>query len=246
MDVVISVDVEQDCPPFLHSYSGVANGGLQYLMDIFEQTEIKASFFVGADVIKLYPNLIQKLETRGHEIGCHGLNHRRFDQMSYHESEANIRDATRILGQYLSHPVRSFRAPNLHFPREYLSILKAQGYVVDSSIARYKEPSLCFNPLKRIWVEDKIIRIPVTITSFCLRFDCSSFLHWISLLSLNPLVLFVHPWEFIDFTKAPIRWDCRFRTGLYARRVLLKLIHFLKRQNAKFKTIAQIADDYMK
>ncbi|MFQ6042104.1 MAG: polysaccharide deacetylase family protein [Candidatus Poribacteria bacterium] len=124
MDVVISVDVEQDCPPFLHSCRGAANSGLQYLMDIFELTGIKVSFFVGADVVKLYPNFIQGLEIQGHEIGCHDFEHRRFDQMSYCEAEANIRDATRILGQYLSHPVRSFRAPNLHFPKEYLSILK--------------------------------------------------------------------------------------------------------------------------
>ncbi|MFQ6042103.1 MAG: hypothetical protein ACE5PV_14700 [Candidatus Poribacteria bacterium] len=117
---------------------------------------------------------------------------------------------------------------------------------MDSSVARYKELSLRFNPLKRIWVEEQIVRIPVSVTSSCLRFDCSSLLRWISLLGPNPLVLFIHPWEFIDLTKAPIRWDCRFRTELYARGALQRLIHLLKRQNANFKTIAQIAGDYTK
>jgi len=28
-----------------------------------------------------------------------------------------------------------------------------------------------------------------------------------------PIVLFVHPWEFIDLRMEKIRYDCRFRTG---------------------------------
>ena len=29
----------------------------------------------------------------------------------------------------------------------------------------------------------------------------------------RPVVLFVHPWEFIDLTRSQIPFDCRYRTG---------------------------------
>ena len=37
--------------------------------------DIKAAFFVVADVVDHYPGLVESIVERGHEIGCHGLHH---------------------------------------------------------------------------------------------------------------------------------------------------------------------------
>ena len=40
----------------------------------------------------------------------------------------------------------------------------------------------------------------------------------------DPVVLFVHPWEFVDLTRERLRYDCRFRTGDVALRCLREVI----------------------
>ena len=60
----------------------------------------------------------------------------------------------------LSPTIRSFRAPNLKFPLEYVAILQENGFKIDSSIAKYKPPF----PGKSYMTED-IMRIPASITS---------------------------------------------------------------------------------
>ncbi|NAT10300.1 hypothetical protein C4E22_01895 [ANME-1 cluster archaeon AG-394-G06] len=41
---------------------------------MLDDFDIKATFFVAADVVEHYPGLVESIVERGHEIGCHGLN----------------------------------------------------------------------------------------------------------------------------------------------------------------------------
>jgi hypothetical protein len=51
------------------------------------------------------------------------------------------------------------------------------------------------------------------------------------LLSLrDPVVLFVHPWEFVDLTQERLRLDCRFRTGAIALQCLREVIQLFQRR----------------
>jgi hypothetical protein len=50
----------------------------------------------------------------------------------------------------------------------------------------------------------------------------------------DPVVLFVHPWEFVDLTRERLRLDCRFKTGEPARTCLQDCIRFFKRRDATF------------
>ena len=42
---------------------------------MLDEFDIKATFFVVADVVDHYPGLVESIVERGHEIGCHGLHH---------------------------------------------------------------------------------------------------------------------------------------------------------------------------
>jgi hypothetical protein len=63
---------------------------------------------------------------------------------------------------------------------------------------------------------------------------------WLARLS-DPVVLFVHPWEFVDLTRERLRWDCRFRTGDVALRCLREVIASFRRRGARFLTIRELA-----
>ncbi|MGH8491221.1 MAG: polysaccharide deacetylase family protein, partial [Gammaproteobacteria bacterium] len=77
---VISVDVEQDCPPFLDSMRGVEEG-LPRLLAMFAAEGVSATFFSTGRIAELYPQRVREICAGGHELGGHGYSHRRFDHM---------------------------------------------------------------------------------------------------------------------------------------------------------------------
>jgi hypothetical protein len=62
---------------------------------------------------------------------------------------------------------------------------------------------------------------------------------WLLALS-DPVVLFVHPWEFVDLTRERLRYDCRFRTGEPALRCLREVIELYRRHGATFVTMREL------
>lgn len=230
-NITITVDVEEDCPPMLTSTRGMEEG-LPKLLDLFKKEGVKATFFVTGMMAEQYPNLICRIPGEGHELGCHGYTHARFDRMEEEEARIALKQAGKVLRQFEKRLV-SFRAPNLQFPRDYLKFLEEEGFLYDSSIAAYKPP---FSQSK---VEGKIIRIPATITSSFIRLP-AGFVIPLLKLSESP-VIFVHPWEFVDMSGMPIRPDCKFNTGEKALHNLQTLIRAFKAENCLFLTLEERA-----
>jgi hypothetical protein len=123
--------------------------------------------------------------------------------------------------------VISFRAPNLRFPERYLPLLEEQGFVVDSSQAKYK--SAYYTSRARTTLR----RIPASMTSSVLRLPRWIRDPWLASLA-SPVVLFVHPWEFVDLRHERLRLDCRFATGEPALRAILEVVTLFRRRGATF------------
>ena len=228
--ICLSVDVEEDCPPYLNTHRGV-NEGLVRLLELFEAEGVKGTFFVTGEIARTYPELIWEIVTKGHELGSHGLRHLPFDSLDADTAARDIRDSMSLLSPFF--PVVSFRAPNLRFPEAYLEFLADSGFNIDSSQAKYKWSYYCNT------VSTAIQRVPVSTTSSVLRLP-----DWIRLPILNalasPVVLFVHPWEFVDLRRERLRLDCRFRTGPVALECFKSVIQFFKKKQARFLTIGEL------
>jgi len=229
---VLSFDVEQDCPPYLASTRGMEEG-LPRILDMLSEEGAKATFFFTAEMARKFPSLVRRVIDEGHELGSHGYMHERLDKLSPSEARRFLEKATAVLRRYSS--IRSFRAPNLQLPGELLPVLEKLGYVVDSSLARYKPP---FPRGAR--TAGGLVRLPVSVTSSVLR------LPWrLQRLIHNalapPLVYFSHPWEYVDMRSAPIRLDCRFNTGDAALDLLRRLIRFLRGNGYTITTVCKAA-----
>ncbi len=230
MRAFFTIDAEQDCPPFRSSFRGIEDG-LPKLLEVLKQKNVLATFFVTGDVARRYPSTIQEIAEGGHEIGCHGDTHARFDHMSYGEAESEIQSATETLREF--YPVISFRAPNLQLPKRYLRILAANGYLIDSSEGRHKKPWL------KVRKELGVLRVPVSTTSLVLRLSPmlrTLFLRWMK----DPVVLFVHPWEFVDIQCEKLRLDCRWRTGAYSLGAISQTIDYFHKNHASFQPLCTI------
>lgn len=221
-----SADVEQDCPPYLTSTRGMSEG-MPRILDLLGELGVSGTFFTTGEMARKFPAIMRRLVAEGHELACHGDLHRDFTTLDEAEALAELRvacDTLRTFG-----PVVSFRAPYLRFPARYLPLLVEHGLRIDSSIARYK-----FGPDHRPAAPvPGLVRVPASATSSVLRLPAFLRSPWLAALK-PPLMLFIHPWEAVDFRASTLRRDCRFRTGEPALAAWRDVLSNLKTKGAQF------------
>ena len=229
--VCFTIDAEPDCPPFLWSWRGIEEGAPK-LFDLLDELSVPATFFTTGDTAAHYPSFAAEVVERGHELGCHGHSHRSFMDMSVEEARNELSESSSILRDF--GVVTSFRAPYLQLPEPFVPLLKEHGYLLDSSLAKYKVAYW------RRWHSSGLIRVPASITSSWLRLP-PKIRDPILRSRKTPLVLFVHPWEFVDLRKTGIRWDCRAGTGLHALSAIKDVIELLKAEGVHFSHMRDLA-----
>lgn len=225
--VYLTVDVEPDCPPYLWTWRGIEEG-MPLLLALLAEEGVPATCFVTGATAERYPDLVRAIVAAGHEVGCHGYTHGAFSDFSTSEAEREIRSTNSLLRAFA--PVVSFRAPYLRLPERFLPLLAADGIAVDASRSRYKrhEP-----PNRDV---PQVARLAASITSSALRLPQIMRDPWLRMLA-DPVVLFVHPWEFVDLTRTRLRLDCRFRTGRPALESLRAAIRLLRRRETSFELV---------
>ena len=197
----------------------------------FADLGIRATYFTTGEVATRYPDAVRALVRDGHELACHGVSHTAFDALGEAEARREIDDSSRLLRTFA--PVTSFRAPYLRFPEPYVRLLEDASFTLDSSLAKYKWA------YRAPRIPTSLTRIPASMTSSVLRIPSLIRDPWLLALR-DPVVLFVHPWEFVDLTNEDLRYDCRFRTGPVALRALREVITLFQRRAARFVTMREL------
>ena len=229
--VAFTVDLEPDCPPYLRGYRGIEHG-LPALLDLLQQLNVPATFFTTGDVAERYASAIDGVVARGHELACHGMSHTAFTSLDRDAARDEIVRSAEILREFSS--VTSFRAPYLRFPDSYLDLLEASQFELDSSQALYK--AAYYRPRART----RVRRVPASVTSSVLRLPAMMRRAYLATLS-SPIVLFVHPWEFVDLRREKLRWDCRFKTGDVALRCVREVLEEYAGRGARFVRMRELA-----
>ena len=230
LDVCITVDMEPDCPPFLWTWRGMGEGAPK-LLDLFARHGVSTTCFTTGDSAAKFPDVAARIVADGHELASHGQTHTPFPKLDRDKARWEIETSANILRQFGD--VTSFRAPNLLFPHEYLGLLEDNGFTLDSSDGKHK-PNWWFGPPSP---QTTLTRIPASCTSSALRIPRVVRDRFLNSL-VSPVVLFVHPWEFVDLTREKLRYDCRFRTGDFALSALESVIELFKARGARFLTVA--------
>jgi len=221
--------VEQDAPPYLHTFKGIQKG-LPKILAVLREKNVKATFFTTGEVAEKFPNAVEEIVQDGHELGSHGYDHKRFDKMSYEEAKNNVERSLDVLSSF--YDVVSFRAPNLKFPLDYYEILEENGIKYASSQAVYKGWKRGITKINGVLV------IPATATSIFFRLP-KGILERIVQRSGSPVVLFSHPWEYsgVRVWRPDLWWNA----GDYAVRRLSEFIEWAKDRKYQFKTVKEYA-----
>ena len=229
--VCFTVDAEPDCPPYLWGWRGMEEGAPP-LLDLLRDEGVPSTVFITGDAARRYPEAVRRVVDEGHELASHGMTHTPFPILPPEAAEREIRETSALLRAYA--PVTAFRAPNLRLPDRYLPVLEADGYRVDSSRGVYKPAHW------RPSAPTALARIPASVTSSWLRLPRAIRDPFLRRLD-DPVVLFVHPWEFVDLRDQPIPWDCRAGTGPAALDAVRSALSLFKEEGARFATLSAVA-----
>ncbi|WP_434362091.1 DUF3473 domain-containing protein [Parasalinivibrio latis] len=106
------------------------------LLDLFENHNVKATFFVLGWVAERCPALVAEIHQKGHEIACHGFHHQRVTELDRHGFEADVSRAKLLLESITGEAVRGYRAPSfsINTSNEWaFSVLAEMGFTFSSS-----------------------------------------------------------------------------------------------------------------
>ncbi len=82
------------------------------LLELFEQNNVKSTFFTLGWVAERYPNLIADIVKQGHELASHGTSHRRATEMSRAEFFSDVERSKKILEDVSGEAIAGYRAPS--------------------------------------------------------------------------------------------------------------------------------------
>lgn len=109
--------------------------GLPRLLSVLDEYDVKATFFIPGEVALRYPDEVKQIAQRGHEIGCHGLEHELLAHLPNGTQEEVIRTAKEILMEKTGCEVNGFRMPEGEMTEDTLKIVKELGFKYSSSLS---------------------------------------------------------------------------------------------------------------
>ena len=220
--------------------SGRVERNCDAILEMFDEADVKATFFTLGWVAQRQPALLRRIAEAGHELASHGWDHARVHTMDRASFAADLDKSRKAIEDAAGVEVTGYRAPSFSIdqrtPWAYMALAE-QGFTYSSSVAPIthdhygwrEAPRFAFRPLP--WSD--LLEIPVTTAEFAGRRLAAggggffrvlpyAFSRW-AIRQVNnrdgrPAVFYFHPWE-IDpqqprVTAASLRSKLRHYTNL--------------------------------
>ncbi len=188
------------------------------VLAIFDEFEVRATFFVLGWVGERHPDLVRRIAARGHEVASHGYAHRLIYDQTRSAFRDDVRRAKALLEDASGRRVSGYRAPSYSItPRSLwaLDILLEEGHEYDASIFpirhdRYGIPVSGRAPYVLERGRGSLVEVPGSTTRVgplnlpvagggyfrLLPYRWTSWgLSRINRLERRPAVFYLHPWE---------------------------------------------------
>jgi len=233
------------------------------ILALFQQANIKATFFILGWVAERHPTLIKEIKAQGHEIASHGYSH----QLIYNQTEQVFREETakskKILEDLIQTPITGYRAASYSITHQSLWALDALaelGFTWDSSIFpvhhdRYGIPSSPRSPyIIKTNTGQQLTEFPLTTANIFgqsipaagggyFRQYPYSLSRWLfnraSQNQTQAQIFYLHPWE-VDPAQPKVEglsWLSRFRHYTNLDRCLPRLRRMVN--DFSFGTVSQ-------
>jgi polysaccharide deacetylase family protein (PEP-CTERM system associated) len=233
------------------------------LLELLDEYQTKATFFVLGWVAERFPQLVRSIEQSGHEVASHGYAHRRIYTQTPEQFQQETRRSKQVLEDLTGRPILGYRAASYSITHKSLwalEILREEGFVYDSSIFPIHHDRYGIPDFKRFChvldghATGKLVEFPISTLRLAgtnipiagggyLRFFPYTFIRWglrrINQKELQPALVYLHPWE-IDpgQPRIPAAALARFRQYVNLAKTQDRLIRLL--QDFRFGTMAAV------
>ncbi len=236
-------------------------------LDLLDQLQIKATFFVLATALKRNTDIVKEIARRGHSIGCHGFDHDLLYNKNTKQFTREVAEAKKLIEQVIDSEIIGYRASCFSMERDKLDALFDVGYQYDSSYIKFEQHALYRNlDLTGFKKLDDLVygkegvfqyEIPtLKIGKVSLPISGGGYLrlfpYWLLYFLLkiyarqqNNFLLYLHPFE-LTTVKLPyskeVTWKERFRASVGRKgnmKKLRKVLKLLASTGAEFRTLDQ-------
>lgn len=224
------------------------------LLDLLAELNVRASFFILADVLDEVKPFLPRLRAAGHEVASHGSHHRLAYEQTADEFRADIAAAKRRIEDAWGEAIAGYRAPSWSIGpanKHYLQAIADAGYHYDASLLPFRTYLYGYPDAPRAPFQPRIdgrllplVEVPGTTArlwgkvipfagGFYLRALPAALLKRLAANAAAeglPLIYYLHPREILVEQPRP--------AGLTARERLIHL-HGLRGVAGKLRTILQ-------
>lgn len=239
--------------------------GLDVLLDLFEQNNVKATFFVPGEVAERHPLKIKEIDRKGHEIACHGFLHERNECLLDTDVQRSRIEKSVTIVEEITHrrPV-GFRAPCLRANNATLAILSEMGFWYDSSFlpmlipGSYGSFSPQLKPHMFTFKENSIVEIPVSTNPVVPLPLSASWMRNLGLLHVKfgirmlfargyPVMFYIHPRDVSSLPRvAGVPWHLYRNVGARSVEMLNEILVYVKVLGGKVLRAKDFALEFKK
>jgi len=106
--------------------------GVYRIMDLLDEYEIKGTFCVVGLTAERYPEAVEEIVSRGHEVACHGYTHRGYNAMDPDEEKEGIIKSREILEEFTGKKILGHRTPRWRPSERTHEFLEELGFMWNS------------------------------------------------------------------------------------------------------------------
>lgn len=184
------------------------------ILDILAAARVRATFFTLGWVAERFPALLRRMAAEGHEVACHGHDHRLIYRQTPAEFRLDVRRAKAALEDAAGVPVRGYRAPSFSLvpdTRWALDVLAEEDFAYDASLlpARHARGGIPDGRRFPFRWQNGLAELPMSVfpvAGTALPFSGGGYMRLLPVPVIRwgirachrrggPAVVYLHPWE---------------------------------------------------
>lgn len=138
---------------------GPQDGTTERVLNILDDYQAKATFFMLGRSIENFPNLATEVDRRGHEIGNHSYTHADMLTLSIEGVQQEVNDTTALIEAYTNQTPKFFRPPYGSFNDDYAQgiPLETAYWSVDTEDWLTHDKDMILNEIKQSTVDGSVV-----------------------------------------------------------------------------------------
>lgn len=234
---------------------------VERLLKIFQDSDVKATFFILGWIAERHPKMVSKIKAEGHEIGTHGYSHKFIYNLGPSLFREELKRSVDILEDITGEKILGYRASAWTITENSkwaLDILLEENFLYDSSITPVRTylngysgfPNRPFIIRQR--ESQKLIEFPLTVLNvYKFKFPMVGgfytriYPYWLIKQGINkinkedrPVMFYIHPWD-MDTEQPRLKLPLRLRRHYLNLKGTEKKLKMLL-HDFKFSTIKNV------